>query len=251
MQIERVIFLGSGDAFSAEGRHQAGYVVETSSGSLLLDCGATTVISLQKLKISAAPIDAILISHFHGDHIAGLPFLFLHYLYVEPRVKPLEIIGPPGVESRVKQIFSAMYADTAAAPLPFEIVYLEVEDNRQIAMDGKLDGLSIEPFRVPHQENPPSFGFDIRSEEQKLVYTGDTGWTEDLLIRARNADLFICECSFFDTRLDTHMDYLRIKEHANDFGAKRIVLTHLGSEVLDRKSEIDIDLAHDGLIVNL
>ena len=240
-----VVFLGTGDAFSAGGRYQASYLLQTPGESVLLDCGPAALTSLKRHDLSAAPIDTVLLSHFHGDHFAGLPFLFLQYTYAEPRVKPLRIVGPPKVEERVMRIYEAMYADSAAAPLPYELQFIEALPGKELS----FGGTQIEAFRVPHLENPPSYGYEIRSEGRKVVYTGDTGWTEDLLIHAEDADLFICECSFFETRLATHLDYPRIAENIDRFGSKRMVLTHLGQDVLKRRREIELELAHDGLAV--
>jgi ribonuclease BN (tRNA processing enzyme) len=247
MQSIRLTFLGTGDAFSAGGRHLAAYLLQHPQGSLLLDCGPTILASLNRHGLSAESVDAVLISHFHGDHLAGLPFLFLHYMYIEPRSRPLKIVGSSQVESRVMTIFRAMYADTAGEPLPFALEFIEVKPQEQIV----LNGVRIDAFHALHQEIPPSLGFEIRVGERKIVYTGDCGWTEELIAHTQNADLFLCECSFFETRYDTHLDYPRIAENAVRFGAKRIVLTHLGQEVLSRQAEVALEMAHDGLVIDL
>ena len=247
MHSTRVIFLGTGDAFSPEGRCQAGYVIESPGSSLLLDCGSTILVSLHGHTIPAEPIDAIFLSHYHGDHIAGLPFLFLHFINMEPRNRPLKIIGPPGVEDRVIAIFRAMYTDTAAEPLPFKIEFIEVQPQKQL----RFKDIGITPFPVPHQSSSPSFGCEIEAGGRKIVYSGDTGWTEDLITHTQNADLFICECSYFNTRIENHMDYLRIKDHLGRFGAKRIVLSHIGQELLERRKDVELEIAYDGLIVDL
>lgn len=243
----RIIFLGTGDAFSAGGRHLAAYLIQSPGGTFLLDCGPTFLSSLNRHNLSAGPVDAILLTHFHGDHFAGLPFLFLHYIYIEPRSRPLKIIGPPGVESRVMMIFRAMYGNTAEEPLPFALEFIEAQPRKQIL----LGGTRIDAFRVLHQKQPPSLGYEIKPGDQKIVYTGDCGWTEDLIEHTQNADLFICECSFFETRSETHLDYPRIAENAVRFGAKRMVLSHLGQEVLARHAEVTMEMAHDGLIIDL
>ena len=247
MKPTRVTFLGTGDAYCAGGRHMAAYVIESPEGSLLLDCGPTILASLNRHGLSAAPIDAVLLSHLHGDHVAGLPFLFLQYIYVEPRVRPLRIIGPPGVEERVNVLFRAMYADTAAGPLPFALEFIEIQPQET----HRAGGVQVNAFRAIHQIEPPSLGFEIKGSDWKIVYTGDSGWTEELVERTQNADLFICECSFFETRMETHLDYPRIKANAGRFGARRLVLTHLGQEVLARAEEVDLEMAHDGLVVEL
>jgi ribonuclease BN (tRNA processing enzyme) len=247
MSVIQVIFLGTGDAFSAGGRHQAAYLVKSPGCTLLLDCGATILASLNKQSLSAEPIDAIFLSHIHGDHFAGLPFLFLHYIYVEPRIRPLTIFGPPGVDSSVRRIFEAMYADSAAEPLPFALEFVEVHAGEPIC----FKSAQVIPFQTLHQERPISLGFEIMVEGQKIVYTGDSGWTEELVEHTQKADLFICECTFFQSRSENHLDYPRIQEILGRFGTKRIVLTHLGQEVLARQKEVDLQLAFDGLIVQL
>ena len=91
----RVTVLGAGDAFSSGGQRQSGYLVETHRATFLLDCGTTTLLALKSLQIPAEQIDFVAISHMHGDHFGGLPFLFLEYLYENPRTRPLHIVGPP------------------------------------------------------------------------------------------------------------------------------------------------------------
>lgn len=247
MQPIRVVFLGTGDAFSAGGRNQSACIIEHPQVTLLLDCGATTLTSLNKYNVSIDPVDGILISHLHGDHIAGLPFLFLHYLYIEPRRRSLRILGPEGLENRINQLYQTMYPIDASNPLPFELDFTEV----QLGQEYSLDILRIEPFPARHQDNPPSYGYTLELDGRKIVYTGDTGWTDELPVRANGADLFICECSFYDTKLDSHLDYLTIKERLADCGHKKMVLTHFGQDVLERSQELDLKLAYDGSIVTL
>jgi ribonuclease BN (tRNA processing enzyme) len=225
----------------------AAYLIDSPEGSLLLDCGPTILASLNRHALSAAGIDAVLLSHMHGDHFGGLPFLFLQYIYVEQRVRPLRIIGPPEVEDRVRMLFRAMYADTAAEPLPFALEFIEVQPQETL----RVGGIQIAAFSAIHQIQPPSLGFEIKGSGWKIVYTGDGGWTEELVEHTKNADLFVCECSFFETRLKTHLDYPRIAENAGRFGAKRLVLTHLGQETLARANEVALEMAHDGLVIEL
>jgi ribonuclease BN (tRNA processing enzyme) len=247
MEPVRIDFLGSGTAFSDGGRHHSAYMIKSPRGSLLLDCGPTTLASLKRHDLPTEPINQVLLSHLHGDHFAGLPFLFLEYVYVEPRNRPLVIAGPPGIEESVRTLFQAMYPDAASEPLPYHIVFVEAVPDRRFW----FGDIEVNPFRVPHQDHPVSLGFELLVDKRKIIYTGDSGWTEDLIARTQGADLLICECTFFETRLDTHMDYPRIWENRERFGAKRIVLTHLGQEMLQRRHEIDLELAYDGLTIIL
>src|SRR5262249_50077723 len=122
----RITVLGAGDAFSSGGRRQSGYLVETDGTGFLLDCGTTTLLALKALGIAAGRVDFIAISHLHGDHFGGLPFLFLEYLYEQPRTRPLLIAGPPGTEDRVWMLHRAMYRELAARPLCFPLHFREL-----------------------------------------------------------------------------------------------------------------------------
>jgi ribonuclease BN (tRNA processing enzyme) len=246
MSTVKISFLGTGDAFSAGGRSQSAYLIESPignpDGALLLDCGSTALASLNRQNLRTESIDTIFLSHLHGDHIGGLPFLFLHYLYIRPR-----IVGPPGVESRVRMLFEATYADTAAEPLSYTLEFIEAHPQEELC----IDGMRFLPFAVPHSKHSLSLGCEIEIGGRKIVYTGDSGWTEDLTKHTQHADLFICECSYFETRIATHLDYPLIAENLARFGAKRIILTHLGEEVLQRQQEVKIETAYDGLTVLL
>jgi ribonuclease BN (tRNA processing enzyme) len=247
MRAIAVHFLGSGDAFYSGGRHQAGYFVRSSEDSLLMDCGASTLASLKRDKISPESIDTILISHLHGDHFSGLPFLFLEFTYASPRRRPMRIAGPPGTEDRVGSLFRAMYRESGSQPLPFPLEFIEMEPDRAV----RIGSAVVDPFRVPHQETDISLGLGVSIEGRNILYSGDTGWTEELIRRSERTDLFICECSFFESRIPTHLDYPRIAENRTRFGTNRLILTHLGEEVLSRSEEVEIPTARDGLVINI
>src|SRR6266496_6451584 len=72
--------LGCGDAFGSGGRHQSGYLVEASDRLFLLDCGPTTLLAMKRAGLNPSDVDAIILSHLHGDHFGGIPFFFIEYL---------------------------------------------------------------------------------------------------------------------------------------------------------------------------
>jgi ribonuclease BN (tRNA processing enzyme) len=243
----RVSFLGTGDAFSAGGRHQAGYLVQDGTTSVLLDVGSGTLTSMKQHGIDPAAVDLVLISHLHGDHFAGLPFLFLQYIYEQKRQRPLRIAGPPGTEERVWALFRAVYRDLASEPLPFAVHFTEMAPGAPV----EFDAVHVDPFRVPHQEKDISLAMRVGLSGRTILYSGDTGWTETLIEHSHDTDLFICECCFFESRIAIHMDYPRLAEHRARFGCKRMILTHLGREVQARRNEVEIELATDGLKVEV
>ncbi len=243
----RVLFLGTGDAFSAGGRNQSGCLVRGTHMSVLLDCGATTLASMKRLGVRASEVDAVLITHFHGDHFSGLPFLFLDSIYSEPRRRPLGIAGPPGIRQRVESLFRDTYRDTAAAPMPFALDYSELQPGQST----RIREAVIEPIPVPHQEGEIALALRLNLDGRSILYSGDSGWTEELVSYSMGTDLFICECSFFETRQSSHLDFPRIAQNRGRFGTRRLVLTHLGAEPLAHEAEIDIDLAQDGMVLEL
>lgn len=245
----RVTVLGAGDAFCSGGRRHSGYFVEAGNIGFLLDCGATTLLGLKAIGIAAERIDFIAISHLHGDHFGGLPFLFLEYTYEKLRTKPLVIIGPPGLEERVRALHSTMYRELAARGVAFPLQFLEL-------MPGKAEtshGVTLLPFRVPHQEQDISLGYRVAVDGKAILYSGDCGWNDSLITHSRNTDLFICECCYFGTLTDFHVSYPQIAQsyQQGQLGCKRLVLSHLGHEVLDRIDEVTIECAHDGLVLEV
>ena len=88
-------FLGSGDAFGSGGRLQTCMLVEGDGHRWLVDCGATSLVALRRAGVDPASIDAILISHLHGDHFGGVPFVLLDGQF-RRGARPLVVAGPPG-----------------------------------------------------------------------------------------------------------------------------------------------------------
>ncbi|MGH7786568.1 MAG: MBL fold metallo-hydrolase [Candidatus Binatia bacterium] len=242
-----VRFLGTGDAFNARARCHASYLVVAPSTTFMLDCGPSTLLAMKRDGLDVDSVDAIFLSHLHGDHFAGLPFFFLTWVFDSPRQRPLTIVGPPGTEARVQDLYRAMYKDLAARPLPYAVHFVEVNGTVRTT----VGAIEVRPFVVPHQQTETSLGFRIQVDGKTILYSGDTGWTEALVTHSRGADLFICECCFYETRVDFHLDYPRLAEHIPRFGCRRLVLSHCGREVLAHRDEIPEEISYDGLIVEV
>jgi ribonuclease BN (tRNA processing enzyme) len=116
----KLTVIGSGDAFSAGGRFQSCYMVEDGGSRYLLDFGATSLLALQRSAIAPNSIRAVLISHLHGDHFGGLPFLFIDAIFISRRTEPLIIAGPPGIEARFWLAIDAFYPGMEAVERGFE-----------------------------------------------------------------------------------------------------------------------------------
>jgi len=243
----KIHILGCGDAFGSGGRNNSGYLVEARDRLFLLDCGPTTLSAMKRAGFNPRQLDAIFLSHLHGDHCAGVPFFFLDYLYENPRDRPLQVAGPPGTEERVRGLFQFMFGD-AAEPrkLPFAVFHSLQPEEGQV-----IEGIEVFPFRVPHQVREISLGLRVAYEGKKLLFSGDSSWTDLFVTHSRGVDLFLCECCFFEQESAHHMSYQRIRENVHRLGCKQLLLTHMGTEMLARKEEVDVQLAEDGMVVEI
>src|SRR3972149_2362111 len=106
-QVE-ILFLGSGDAFGSGGRFQTCFHVRAEATQFLIDCGASSLIAMKRFGVDPSSLDIILLSHLHGDHFGGLPFLILDAQFSR-RTRPLVIAGPPGVEARVRDAMEVLF----------------------------------------------------------------------------------------------------------------------------------------------
>jgi ribonuclease BN (tRNA processing enzyme) len=243
----KLCILGCGDAFGSGGRNQSGYLVEADRRFFLLDCGPTTLPAMKRAALDPRSLDAIFLSHLHGDHFGGIPFFFLEYLYQNPRKKPLHIAGPPGAEEKIRELFRLMYGSgTGSTDLPStEFHVLNPDQPATIA------GIHVFPFRVPHQVDQVSLGLKVTCDQKQILFSGDSAWNEIFISHARGVDLFLCECSFYDRETSNHVNYLALKRDLARLECKKLVLTHLGAEMLTRKNKLPVTMAEDGMTIEI
>lgn len=243
----RVHILGCGDAFGSGGRNQSGYLVDAGNRLFLMDCGPTTLLAMKRAGFDPARLDVVFLSHLHGDHFGGLPFFFISYLYENPRVQPLHIAGPPGTEERVCELFRLMYgSDSASKDLPPTRFHILQPERSEI-----IAGIQVFPFRVPHQVQATSLGLKISYQEKQILFSGDSAWTDLFLVHAPGVDLFLCECSFYERETPNHLSYRTLQQYAGRLQCKKLVLTHLGEEMLARCQELGVTCAADGMVIEL
>jgi ribonuclease BN (tRNA processing enzyme) len=245
--MSEVVFIGTSDAFGAGGRRQSAVFVRGERGALLLDCGATTNTGLEAEGIQRDEIDAILVSHFHGDHFSGIPLLLLGALYEDHRTHPLEIAGPPDIEQRVRALAEAMGHPICDRESSFAIRFTEVPPGAHYQI-GPAD---VQSFETRHQLEAHPHGYQVSLGGRRIVYSGDTGWFDELPSLAAGSDLFICECTNHTAQLDFHLNLEQLVERKPLFDCGHMLLTHLGSEMAHLRGEIEFDTADDGLRLKL
>jgi ribonuclease BN (tRNA processing enzyme) len=242
----RVTFLGSGDAFGSGGRFQACLYVDGGPEPLLLDCGATGLIALKRAGIDPASIGWLALSHLHGDHFAGIPWLILDGQFAK-RNKALVVAGPVGAQERIERAFEAFYPGAVTAQRAFDTSFIEFAERAPC----QLGPAVITPVQVRHESGAPSYGLRVQYGGKVIGYSGDTEWTDGLLDVARGADLFVCECNFFEKTGPGHLDYQTLVEKRAQLGSERIVLTHMSEDMLGHVEDSDIETAADGTVITL
>src|SRR5215213_129862 len=121
----RLIFAGSGDAFGNGGRFQTCFVLEGGGDPMLIDCGATSLTALKRMGLEPNDIAAVALTHLHGDHFGGLPFLVLDGQF-RRRERPLVIAGPPGTRERVEAAMDLLFPGSTATRRRFDLEWVEI-----------------------------------------------------------------------------------------------------------------------------
>ena len=245
--MSEVLFVGTSDAFGAGGRRQSAILLRGSPGTTLIDCGATTTSGLDALGISRNEVETILISHFHGDHFGGIPLMLLAGQYEDRRRHPLRIAGPPGIEARVHQLAIAMGYPLEKHDWSFDIRYQELPPGREL----EIGPARVRSFETKHSPESCPHGLVIESGSERIAYSGDTGWFDGLPREVAGASLFICECTYHAFDFEFHLNHGQLVAHRDDFDCGRMVLTHLGQEMVDKRGAAAFDTADDGMLVRL
>jgi ribonuclease BN (tRNA processing enzyme) len=114
-----------------------------------------------------------------------------------------------------------------------------------------IAGIQVLPFRVPHQIDEVSLGLNVSYEGKRILFSGDSAWSNIFIERARGVDLFLCECSFYDQLTGNHVSFVMLRKDLPRLECKKLVLTHLGDEMLARRGELAVTLAQDGMVIDL
>lgn len=242
----RLRVLGSGDAFGSGGRFQTCLLLEADTSATLIDCGASTLIALKRAGVDPAGIDQVVLSHLHGDHFGGLPFLILDAQFAR-RTRPLTVLGPAGVAARVHATMEALFPGSSATAQRFDLRFRELADGETLA----LGRLGVTGFTVRHASGAPAFALRLNCQDRVIAYSGDSEWSEGLIRAADGADLFICEAYYREKQIPYHLSYRTLQEHRAELRCKRLLLTHMSQDMLGQLDTIEDETAWDGMVIDL
>ncbi len=216
-----LLFLGSGNVFAAD-RYWGSFLV---NDRYLFDACPVALPHLKRAGVALDGIEAVFISHFHADHLFGLPFLLFEYAHGAPRSKDLTIIGPPGIEARVRTITQAGLPNLIDKDAGYRLLFREVEDG----VEAEVAGVTYVAREVVHVPDFPCFGYRAEIDGRTIAYSGDSTLCDALVDLSAGADVFVVECSIWDEgKSGPHMGPNDIRELRRRLGpAPQFVLTHL------------------------
>jgi len=245
--------LGSGTCVPTVERGPTGLVLAFDGHFLFFDGGGGSLRQMAKMGIDFRNVDYLCLSHFHPDHVSDLvPFLFAtNYTIHFSRFLPLEIIGPVGLNAFYEKL-RGVFGDWIVART-YPLTFRESKEDSRI-----FPGFALQTLPMAH--SAASIGFRITAKGKSLVYSGDTGYCDNIVTLGRKADLLVLECSFPDElKTEGHLTPSLAGRIAREAGCKRLLLTHFypvfqGHDIhqeCQKEFSGEILLAEDGMKVNI
>lgn len=203
---------------------------------ILVDCGNGIVKTLLEQNVNINEIDALLITHLHGDHFLDIPFLIMQRGFSSPENK-LHIFCPKGTTVTIDKIFNLIYSDVdwEKQKNKANVEFMEFKnlDNKEIS-----SGYFATSYNVEHGNFNPSYGYIIKSKNTSIGFSGDSAYCENIDEIIKNSNISILDMSFVDSR-NNHMGFQDIEALIDKYN-KPIIATHMSSNV--RKYALDMKI---------
>ena len=219
----RLTTVGTGTAAPHAARVQAGHLIETSDASILLDCGSGIAFRLAELSIDWPAVTHVALSHFHADHVVDLATLLVAWRYgtLPPRTAPLDVLGPPGVQSLLDRLTAALDVDYRTYGFEVRVHEMPFGSSVELAPD-----TTLESQKVPHTDE--SVAYSVRSGGRRVVYTGDTAYDESWARWAAGCNVLLAECSLPSAMaVASHLTPEQVGALAAIANPELLALTHL------------------------
>jgi ribonuclease BN (tRNA processing enzyme) len=230
--------LGSGTISGRTGRKCSGYLIDEQ---ILVDCGPGIWSALYSADRELKPINHILISHFHVDHIADLvPFLFRRWVLETERQNNLSLYGPRGLPDWFDKL-TAVHRDWTK---DLSISLQELDDEKT-----EVGSYKVKACLTGHTENSICLRISD-ADDKSLFYSGDSGWNEDLIRLAKSSDLAIMDsANSAQNQTKDHLTPVLAAKIADLAGVKRLMLTHLYPEVWEFEPAVEAARYFKGEII--
>ncbi len=233
----KITMLGTGRSGCDDGKAQQSILIEYADIGIMIDCGATTHYMLKNSDINYDRIDYIFITHYHIDHILGVP-LIMHDFIKNPdipkRNKPLKIIGKYEVKEKIDSIYRVLSK-------PFEFEFAEYFNIDETDINLQLPkGIKVECYPMPHKDESLAYVFDF--DGKKITVTGDTDWCDTIYELADKSDVMFIECSMLEDLTPTkpkHVSFDELSENLHRLNCQKIIAVHTFQPVIDKINELN------------
>lgn len=213
----RIRFVGTGEAFD-EGRVNCSVLFEGTK-TLLLDCGPTVPWALWRTHPAADALDALYLSHFHGDHVFGVPFLLMRW-HTDGRTAPFTILGQRGTAEHVEALTRLAYRSVWDA-LSFPLAFVEVEPGAPVVWQGWT-------FAVAESHHSQrNLSLRLEADGVALGYSGDGAPTEATRALYRGVDVLVHEAYAETAPPPAHASIPQVLKVAREAAARAVALVHL------------------------
>jgi ribonuclease BN (tRNA processing enzyme) len=230
----KIVLLGTGSTLPHKDRNAAGILIQVHDSYLLFDCGNGILRQIERANIDFTQINTIFISHLHADHVNDFPVL-LKADIMSNKANKIKIFGPSALKKTMKGWFKDVY--------PYLDKVLDLIDIQEITGDWiETPEWKIRGFPVQHVG--VAYGFKLEAAGKTVIYSGDTGYCEELIQAAKNADLLIHECSYPTEfgEAEAHTNPLELGQIAKQANVKQVVLTHFYPACSGREEEMMTDV---------
>jgi ribonuclease BN (tRNA processing enzyme) len=221
----QLTFIGSGNAFSPGGLCCNGFLV---NGRFLFDAPPQALSSLNTVGVDANALEAVILSHHHGDHFLGLPFLLLHWRW-KGRTAPVRIIGPRKTQQLAMDIAETVFPGVLSG-IGYDLQFEDLEGGNT----ARVDGLELEAHEMIHDSGLElCLGYKARIGGRTFSYTGDTILCDSVLELAKGVEVMVSECASRADKVPVHMNLVDDMPVVRGAMAKdaQLILTHITPEV--------------------
>ncbi len=201
---------------------------------------------MRRFGVDPNGIDMVFLTHLHGDHFGGLPWLILDGQLVSRRTAPLTIVGPPGIRERLPAAMEVLFPGSSTAERAFAVEVREIAAGEPAT----VGGVGVEAFAVEHPSGAPAHALRLAHAGRVLTYTGDTQWVDALIPAGRGADLMIAEGYTVARPVRFHLDWATLNRNLPEIAPRRLMLTHMSPEMIAHPADGYI-AAEDGLVLEL